>query len=246
MLRLKSPVSWDSPPRPDEPGYAAFENAFKRFLAARQVQVPKRTIKEAKAFDDRPKNAWRKRYQFTDVHQPQNGQDPQLKLMPFQVDGVNWLCDNWWNHQSCILADEMGLVCLSMLRSPMDLILTAQFPKGKTVQVAASIGHILTKQKAYPALVVVPNSTISNWVREFERWAPSVRVVPFYGEAKARDVIKRYELFHETTEQRMTGAKFHVLVTTYEMITNPKEFTPVFKNTPRWEILVVDEGQRRE
>lgn len=27
-----------------------------------------------------------------------------------QVDGFNWLCDNWWNKQPCILADEMGLV----------------------------------------------------------------------------------------------------------------------------------------
>lgn len=101
---------------------------------------------------------------------------------------------------------------------------------------------------AFPVLVVVPNSTISNWVREFERWAPNLRVVPFYGEAKARDIIKRYELFHpkESVSETQTGAKYHVLVTTYEMITNPKDFTPVFKNTPRWEVLVVDEGQRRK
>lgn len=104
------------------------------------------------------------------------------------------------------------------------------------------MGH----HQANPVLVVVPNSTITNWVREFERWAPELRVVPFYGEAKARDIIKRYELFHHHQKPRTTGAKFHVLVTTYEMITNPREFTPVFKNVPRWEILVVDEGQRRE
>ena len=46
--------------------------------------------------------------------------------------------------------------------------------------------------KALPALVVVPNSTITNWVREFERWAPHLRVVPFYGDAKSREVIKNY------------------------------------------------------
>lgn len=71
--------------------------------------------------------------------------------------------------------------------------------------------------------------------------------MPFYGEAKARDIIKRYELFHpkESVSTNETGAKYHVLVTTYETITNPKDFTPVFKNTPRWEVLIVDEGQRR-
>lgn len=108
------------------------------------------------------------------------------------------------------------------------------------------IGYLATAFKCFPALVVVPNSTITNWVREFERWAPKLRVVPFYGEAKSRDIIKKYELFHNNPASGTTGAKYHVLVTTYETVTNAKEFTPVFKSVPRWEALVVDEGQRRE
>lgn len=89
-----------------------------------------------------------------------------------------------------------------------------------------------------PALIVVPNSTITNWVREFERWAPNLRVVPFYGESKARDVVKKFELFHSKVAKGMTGAKFHVLVTTYEAVINPKDFGTVFKNQPRWEVIV--------
>ncbi|KZT75062.1 hypothetical protein DAEQUDRAFT_659936 [Daedalea quercina L-15889] len=220
-------ASWDSPPRSETSGYAAFQTAFKRYLAARAVTVPLKSKSELDVFDNgRQKNAWRKKYAFTHEKQPDNGQDAQFKLMPFQIDGVNWLCDNWWNHQNCILADEMGL--------------------GKTVQVAAFIGHVASQQQAYPALVVVPNSTITNWVREFERWAPALRVVPFYGEVKARDIIKKYELYHpkDNVLSKTTGAKYHVLITTYETVTNPKDFTPVFKNTPRWEVLVIDEGQR--
>ena len=97
----------------------------------------------------------------------------------------------------------------------------------------------------FPSLVVVPNSTITNWVREFERWAPRLRVVPFYGEQKSREIVKKYELFHEYPDAGTTGAKYHVLVTTYETVTGQKDFYPVFKNTPRWEVLIVDEGQRR-
>jgi SNF2 family DNA or RNA helicase len=89
-----------------------------------------------------------------------------------------------------------------------------------------------------PALVVVPNSTITNWVREFERWAPNLRVVPFYGEAKSREVIKKYELSHSKKRPRFTSAKFHVLVTTYETLSG-KDFTSVFKNQPRWEVRFV-------
>lgn len=109
---------------------------------------------------------------------------------------------------------------------------------------AAFLGFIAAKWKALPALVVVPNSTITNWVREFERWAPNLRVVPFYGEKKARDVIKKFELFHNKPLSTNTPAKFHVLVTTYENITG-RDFTTVFKNQDRWEALIVDEGQRR-
>ncbi|PCH33925.1 hypothetical protein WOLCODRAFT_130070 [Wolfiporia cocos MD-104 SS10] len=217
-------ASWDSPPRTGEAGYEAFAVAFKRFIAARNVQVLVRTKADIIQYNKRPIDAWRKKHAFTNTQQPALGQASNLKLMSFQVEGVNWLCNNWWNNQHCILADEMGL--------------------GKTVQIACFVGYVAKAYNVRPALIVVPNSTISNWVREFERWAPNLRVVPFYGEAKAREIIKRYEMFHEEVKSGTTGAKYDVVVTTYEMITNPKEFTPVFKKTSRWEILVVDEGQR--
>jgi len=62
---------------------------------------------------------------------------------------------------------------------------------------------------------------------------------------KSREIIKQFELEHETKKPGTTGAKFHVLVTTYESLNNPKDFTRVFKSIPRWEVLIVDEGQRR-
>ncbi|KAF9447799.1 hypothetical protein P691DRAFT_801793 [Macrolepiota fuliginosa MF-IS2] len=216
-------ASWDSPPRPGEKDYEAFVKAFERYVFSRTVEIPKLSAAHIKQFDNRPTDDFRKKHLLKDAADLQLGQAAGLKLMPFQVDGFNWLCNNWWNHQQCILADEMGL--------------------GKTVQVATFLGFIASKWKASPALVVVPNSTITNWVREFERWAPNLRVVPFYGEKKARDVIKKFELFHENYLSTHTPAKFHVLVTTYENITG-RDFTTVFKNQDRWEALVVDEGQR--
>ncbi|KAF5384826.1 hypothetical protein D9615_001372 [Tricholomella constricta] len=217
-------ATWDSPPRPDDPTYPAFQVALTRFINSRRVIVPKHSTSYCEKFDKRAKDEYRTRHILKDAEDLDIGQNRQLKLMPFQVDGFNWLCNNWWTHQHCILADEMGL--------------------GKTVQVATFLGNIAAKFNAFPALVVVPNSTITNWVREFERWAPKLRVVPFYGEAKARDVIKKFELYHEAKRPGETGAKFHVLITTYEALLNQKDFTPVFKNQPRWEVLVIDEGQR--
>jgi chromodomain-helicase-DNA-binding protein 4 len=98
------------------------------------------------------------------------------------------------------------------------------------------LGTVIQKFDTWPALIVVPNSTIMNWVRELARWAPGLRVVPYYGEKKARDVVKQFELRHDKVAKGTTGAKFHVLVTTYDTLVNPKDLTSVFKQTPRWEV----------
>lgn len=104
-------VTWDSPPREQEAGYSAFQTAFRRLLESRDVTVKKLSKKEIELFDhDLPKDIFKKRFAFSNESQPKLGQNAQLSLMPFQVEGVNWLCNNWWNRQHCILADEMGLV----------------------------------------------------------------------------------------------------------------------------------------
>ena len=46
-----------------------------------------------------------------------------------------------------------------------------------------------------PHLVMVPKSTLSNWMNEFNRWCPSLRVVRFHGSKEERaelvaDVLK--------------------------------------------------------
>ncbi|KAI6104072.1 SNF2 family DNA-dependent ATPase [Pisolithus croceorrhizus] len=217
-------ATWDSPPRPGEPEYFAFERAFVYFLESRTISVVK-SPKEIQQLESRcPEGYSSLVIDSATGAQPDLGQRSELKLMEFQIEGLNWLCDNWWICQPCILADEMGL--------------------GKTVQIVTFLGRLVGEFKAAPALVVVPNSTITNWVREFSRWAPRLRVVPFHGEAKSREVVIRYELFHGSAKHRTVNPKYHVLITTYETVTNNRDFAVVFRNVPRWEVLVVDEGQR--
>lgn len=93
--------------------------------------------------------------------------------MPFQVEGFQWLLYKHFKREGCILADDMGL--------------------GKTIQVSSFLGYLASDElKIYPSLVIVPNSTITNWVREFEKWVPHVRVVPYYGEAACEfDAVAR-------------------------------------------------------
>lgn len=70
-------------------------------------------------------------------------------------------------------------------------------------------------------------------------------MVSYYGEAKSREIVRKYELMHDEMLVGYTKLKYHVLITTYETITNSRDFASVFKQVSRWEALIVDEGQRR-
>ncbi|ORY90852.1 hypothetical protein BCR35DRAFT_299456 [Leucosporidium creatinivorum] len=200
------------PPQPEEEGYAEFVHAYKAFLDAnsQRMKVPVLAPKVLQELD-RP----RAENKFTPIKE----QPSYLvggKLMPFQMDGVNFLFFQWWKRTGCILADEMGL--------------------GKTVQIITLLSVLNNDQGARPFLVTVPNSTIGNWVREFERWAPSMRVVPYSGDVESRRIIEEFELFDAS------GAlKTHVVLATYEAL---EKNIHVFRNVQRWDCLVVDEGQR--
>ena len=39
-----------------------------------------------------------------------------------------------------------------------------------------------------PFLVVVPLSTVPNWIREFRKWLPQVNALVYVGDSKSREV----------------------------------------------------------
>lgn len=82
-------------------------------------------------------------------------------LKDYQVVGVNWLNLLFQKNLSCILADDMGL--------------------GKTCQVIAFLAHLFENGIKGPHLVVVPGSTLENWLREFSIFCPNLSVMPYYG-----------------------------------------------------------------
>lgn len=106
---------------------------------------------------------------------------------------LEWLVSLYNNSLNGILADEMGL--------------------GKTIQTIGLITYLMEKKKNMgPYLIIVPLSTLSNWILEFEKWAPSCTVVSYKGSPQAR----------RSTQAQMRASKFNALVTTYEYIIKDK------------------------
>ncbi|KAK4703254.1 hypothetical protein P7C70_g2963, partial [Phenoliferia sp. Uapishka_3] len=213
LADLRFPATTEAPPQKDEEGYAAYVKAYKRFLIAcdAKMRVPNLSSKQLQELDKT-----RDPKKFVEIKE-QPDYIEGGKLMPFQLEGVNFLFFQWWKRTGCILADEMGL--------------------GKTVQIITFLTLLNKKQGARPFLVAVPNSTMGNWVREFERWAPGMRVVPYGGDAASRKIVEEYELFDSSGRTLKT----HVVIATYEAL---EKNISVFKKVARWDCLVVDEGQR--
>lgn len=158
-------------------------------------------------------------------------------MMAYQVEGLNWLHYQWFQQHNAILADEMGL--------------------GKTIQLIAFFATMVQDHKCWPFLVVVPNSTCPNWRREIRKWAPSLRVVTYYGSAHARKLTHDYELFPKAEEEKEKDKKgskggrkrgevkdlhAHIVVASYESVSEEKTRQSLMR-VP-WQGLVVDEGQR--
>ncbi|CCF51221.1 putative CHD1 - transcriptional regulator [Ustilago hordei] len=216
--------TWEDPPNRRKQGDIFYDcqEAYRAFLLAQKVTFPTLTAGENRRKQERRLAKSGNRFRALD-DQPDciEGGD----LIDFQLEGVNWLRYGWYNQKSGILADEMGL--------------------GKTVQIITFLASIWKEGKAGPFLVVVPNATLPNWMREFEKWMPQFRVVPYWGEGEARDMISRYELFHsKRTLAQADGAirpiKFHVVVASD---TSVRIDSLPLRKAGLWDVIIVDEGQ---
>jgi SWI/SNF-related matrix-associated actin-dependent regulator 1 of chromatin subfamily A len=137
---------------------------------------------------------------------------PDIELKDYQVVGLNWLNLLWVNGISGILADDMGL--------------------GKTCQVITLLSHLKEQNVPGPHLIVVPGSTLENWLREFKRFSPDMAVEPYYGSQNSR--MEHQEIILDTIKS------IDVIVTTYDLAFKPKDNQFLRKCRPA--SCIYDEG----
>ncbi len=58
---------------------------------------------------------------------------------------------------------------------------------GKTLQTISLLGYLQEYRGIHgPHMVIVPKSTLHNWINEFRKWCPSIRAVKFHGNQEER------------------------------------------------------------
>jgi len=139
-------------------------------------------------------------------------------MRPYQLEGLNWVIRLIENGINGILADEMGL--------------------GKTLQSISVIAYLNQYQNIPgPHLIMVPKSTLSNWMNEFARWCPTIRTLRFHGSKEEREIIARDKLRPGRTHSERS---WDVVITTYEVMNLEKHVLMKIG----WRFLIVDEAHR--
>ena len=82
-----------------------------------------------------------------------------------------------------------------------------------------------------PHLIIAPKSTISNWMKEFLKWAPFLRIV---------NLIPTKEMRDEILKTQLVEGKFDVCVTTYEAI----NILTTALGKHKWVYIIFDEAHK--
>ncbi|PGH15786.1 hypothetical protein AJ79_02166 [Helicocarpus griseus UAMH5409] len=140
------------------------------------------------------------------------------QLKEYQLKGLNWLVNLYEQGINGILADEMGL--------------------GKTVQSISVMAYLAEVHNIWgPFLVIAPASTLHNWQQEISRFVPNIKVLPYWGSAKDRKVLRKFwDRKHITYTKE---SEFHVLVTSYQLVVLDAQYFQKVK----WQYMILDEAQ---
>ncbi|KAL2256949.1 hypothetical protein VTK26DRAFT_861 [Humicola hyalothermophila] len=160
-------------------------------------------------------------------------------LFDYQKTGVQWLAELYAQQVGGIVGDEMGL--------------------GKTVQLISFVAALHYSNMLHkPVIVVAPATVLRQWVNEFHRWWPPLRVSILHSsgsgmlnvrnEGEIEDHVEDWEKKKKPSGSSKTVRRIvdrvvkqgHVLVTTYAGLqTYGDVLIPV-----EWGYAVLDEGHK--
>ncbi|PVI07533.1 hypothetical protein DM02DRAFT_608629 [Periconia macrospinosa] len=201
------------------------ESALKAAAMANAQHAVQEAQDRARAFNNAGDNMDEGELNFQNPSGLQDAKDfiPQPKLLSctlkeYQLKGLNWLVNLYEQGINGILADEMGL--------------------GKTVQSISVMAYLVEKYDIWgPFLVIAPASTLHNWQQEITKFVPDLKVLPYWGNAKDRKILRKFWDRKHVTYTK--DSPFHVLVTSYQLVVQDAQY---FQKI-RWQYMILDEAQ---
>ncbi|TQN68806.1 DNA repair and recombination protein RAD26 [Colletotrichum shisoi] len=158
--------------------------------------------------------------------------DIHPSLFAYQKTGVHWLAELYELGVGGIIGDEMGL--------------------GKTVQAIAFVAALhYSKKLDKPVIVVVPATVMQQWVNEFHRWWPALRVSILHSSGSGMVNVNEDDDDESHYRSGRNGAAAHhivkrvvkhghVLVTTYAGLQSYEDDLL----SQEWGYAILDEGHK--
>lgn len=130
----------------------------------------------------------------------------QGTLRPYQITGYHWL---HFLHEYKIggcLADDMGL--------------------GKTIQTLAILQSLKEKASLQTSLIVVPVTTMANWMNEISRFTPSLTALPHRGPNRDRDgsSFQRYDIILTSYQTLQRDIKMFSSIEFYYVVLDEAQY----------------------
>jgi superfamily II DNA or RNA helicase len=160
------------------------------------------------------KQLFKKLASIDEIKQIKKPRALKATLRPYQEQGLSWLKFVHDLGTGGILADDMGL--------------------GKTVETLALLLLVKQENKTLRALIVAPTSVVGNWVREIEKFAPSLTTSLWHGAGRkeqqkdltsANVIITSYALLRRDIELLTKLKLDYVILDEAQAIKNPQSAT---------------------
>jgi superfamily II DNA or RNA helicase len=151
------------------------------------------------------KQLFKKLSSIDEIKQIKKPRALKATLRPYQEQGLSWLKFVHDLGTGGILADDMGL--------------------GKTIETIALLLLVKQEQKAVRALIVAPTSVVGNWVREIDRFAPTLTTALWHGAGRK--------------EQQKDLTNVNVIITSYALLRRDIDLLTKLK----LDYVILDEAQ---
>ncbi|OBA27842.1 hypothetical protein HANVADRAFT_109651 [Hanseniaspora valbyensis NRRL Y-1626] len=195
-----------------------YSQIIKQQLREEQDQISQTSAVTKKQKLDKSNTSFNKRHERAWQYPLPSLLSKDIIVKDYQREGYEWLISLYSNGLNGLLSDEMGL--------------------GKTLQILLLISFIWEMEDLENApdnnifLVVVPLSTIDNWVNEIDKFVPNLPKLKYY------DKETRQSFWNKKNNNRFKGG---VLITSYQVVMNDIENFATMFNI---KYLIIDEGHR--
>jgi SNF2 family DNA or RNA helicase len=154
------------------------------------------------------------------------------QLRSYQKRGLYWMYQLYKNHLGGCLADDMGLgktiQTIALLLKIKEEHIANVYEQNTNIETSGNSESI--KKSPFTSIIVMPVSLLHNWENEISKFAPSLRIINYFGNQRTKDlndfleadiVLTSYGIIRNEIEQLKQFPFKYAILDESQLIKNP-------------------------